>query len=89
MSECTGDTNLRTKIVEAMIKLSKNSGKYPDCLRIGPVETLSETPIEYGGFADIYTGTIDGTKVAVKVVRHKFQSQKHDQTIKVRFFIHT
>ncbi|KAK1225235.1 hypothetical protein PQX77_011836 [Marasmius sp. AFHP31] len=84
LSDYTADADLRSRIVQANIQLSENSGLSPRCLQISGVEDLSEAPVEYGGFADIWTGSIGDVRVAVKVVRHRLNSPKHDQMIKVR-----
>ncbi|KAL0066403.1 Rho guanine nucleotide exchange factor [Marasmius tenuissimus] len=82
LSECTTDADLRSNIVKASIQLSDYSGLSPHCLQIDGVEDLGDGPVEYGGFADIWKGRIGDVKVAVKVVRHRLDSQKHDRMIK-------
>ncbi|KAK1216490.1 hypothetical protein PQX77_020885 [Marasmius sp. AFHP31] len=84
LSECTADADLRSHIIKASIQLSNHSGLSPHCLQISEVEDLSDAPVEYGGAADIWTGNLEGVKVAVKVIQHRLGSQKHGQTIKVR-----
>ncbi|KAL0057241.1 Interleukin-1 receptor-associated kinase 4 [Marasmius tenuissimus] len=85
LSEHTQDVNLRSSIIHAIIELSEISGLFPRCLQIKGVEDVSEYPVEYGGFADIWTGSIGGVRVALKVVRYRNHSQeKHEPLIKVR-----
>ncbi|KAL0057243.1 Rho guanine nucleotide exchange factor, partial [Marasmius tenuissimus] len=82
LSECTNDTGLRTQIVHTIIKLSDNSGLFPECLWIGEMKNLSKRPAEVGVFADIWTGNMNGVKVAVKVVRQRIDPQKREQVVK-------
>ncbi|KAL0578697.1 Rho guanine nucleotide exchange factor [Marasmius crinis-equi] len=79
ISENTLDTTLRASVLQAMIRLSDNSGQCPECLWIDHVQDLSKRPVEFGGFADIYTGKIGNTEVAVKVVRHRLPDNKQEQ----------
>ncbi|KAK1216393.1 Rho guanine nucleotide exchange factor [Marasmius sp. AFHP31] len=55
---------------------------FPQCLQIGGVEDVSDYPVEYGGFADIWTGSVGGMRVALKVVRYRFHSQRKHNPIK-------
>ena len=64
-----------------MLDLSERSGLFTRCLEIGG-EDLRK--VGYGGFADIWTGRIDNLKVAVKLVRDRIDSQKHE-VMKVSF----
>ncbi|KAJ8079021.1 hypothetical protein PM082_013308 [Marasmius tenuissimus] len=65
--------------------IGNSSRLFPQCLWIGGVEGVSEYPVEYGGFADIWTGSVGGVRVALKVVWYRFHSQeKHEPMIKVR-----
>ncbi|KAL0057916.1 hypothetical protein AAF712_015420, partial [Marasmius tenuissimus] len=82
LSECTAKVDLRSRIVQSAIRLSDHSGLSPRCLQISGVEDLSEAPVEYGGVADIWRGSIGDVRVAVKVVRHRPNSHEHDQMIK-------
>ncbi|KAL0069253.1 hypothetical protein AAF712_003617 [Marasmius tenuissimus] len=82
LSECINDTELQSQIVHAIIKLSDNSGLFPECLWIGENENLGKRPAEVGVFADIWMGNISGVKVAVKVVRHRIDVQKYEHSRK-------
>ncbi|KAK1216388.1 Rho guanine nucleotide exchange factor [Marasmius sp. AFHP31] len=82
LSEQTRDVNLRSSIIHAIIELSESSGLFPQCLQIGGVEDVSDYPVEYGGFADIWTGSVGGMRVALKVVRYRFHSQRKHNPIK-------
>ena len=47
----------------------RRTGVLPNALLLNGVVKTSEHPVSGGGFADIYTGMLDGTKVALKVLR--------------------
>ncbi|KAL0066402.1 hypothetical protein AAF712_006444 [Marasmius tenuissimus] len=53
-------------------------------LRQQVVRAMSELAyrIDFGGFADIWTGSTDGKKVAVKVVRYRIDREQRDQMMK-------
>ncbi|KAK1216382.1 Rho guanine nucleotide exchange factor [Marasmius sp. AFHP31] len=82
LTECTSDAELRPKIARMIIKLSDNSGLFPQCLWIEEVNGLSKSPAEFGGSTDTWTGSINGVRVAIKVVRHRIDSQKREQVVK-------
>lgn len=54
--------------VKALIKLSRASGRYPECLVLKDVE-MDENPVTSGGFGDIYKGRLKGQRIAVKVLK--------------------
>ncbi|KAL0574793.1 Rho guanine nucleotide exchange factor [Marasmius crinis-equi] len=58
---------------------SSASSADPECLWIEHVKDLSKRPVEFGGLADIWTGKIGNTKVAVKAVRHRLSANKEEQ----------
>ncbi|KAJ8079060.1 Receptor-interacting serine/threonine-protein kinase 1 [Marasmius tenuissimus] len=80
--ECTEDTKLRHQVVRAMRDLVYRSGQAPEVIWIGKVGNLSEHAVDFGGFADIWTGSTDGKKVAVKVVRYRIDREQRDQMMK-------
>ena len=71
-----------------MMKLSNNSGLFPECLWIGEVKDVSKSPLAVGVFGDIWTGNIAGRRVAMKVIRHRIDSEKRQQVVKVQSMIH-
>ncbi|KAL0058289.1 Rho guanine nucleotide exchange factor [Marasmius tenuissimus] len=79
LSECTNDAELRTQIVRTIIELSDSSGLFPECLWIAEVKNLSKRPVEVGSFGDVWTGSMNSVKVAMKVVRHRIDPQKREQ----------
>ncbi|EIW73856.1 kinase-like protein, partial [Coniophora puteana RWD-64-598 SS2] len=52
-------------------KLARNSGRFPQQLRIEDVELDESTRIGSGGFADVYQGFLRGEMVAVKRTRFR------------------
>ncbi|KAF9255400.1 kinase-like protein [Marasmius fiardii PR-910] len=62
-------TWLRSSIFHALLRLSKISDLFPQCLMITNVEKLGDHPIGYGGFGDLWKGKIGGQILALKVPR--------------------
>ncbi|KAF9258045.1 hypothetical protein L218DRAFT_878132 [Marasmius fiardii PR-910] len=67
-------TTLRTSIFKLMVRLSRKSGLYPQCLAIRSVEKLGNYPVGGGGFGDVWKGRIGQQLVCLKVVRAFSQS---------------
>ncbi|KAK1223481.1 Receptor-interacting serine/threonine-protein kinase 1 [Marasmius sp. AFHP31] len=63
------DVENRPSILQLMLRLSKRSNLYPECLSISNVDRISERPIDGGGFGDVWKGKIDGQFVCLKVVK--------------------
>ncbi|KAK7014133.1 Rho guanine nucleotide exchange factor [Paramarasmius palmivorus] len=64
---------LRSTILKAVLRLSRQSNLYPQCLTIRNVEKLGEHAVASGGFAEIWKGGIHSEEaqevVCLKVVR--------------------
>ena len=54
--------------MSVLFKLSKNSGHHPECQVLKGVEK-SENIAAIGGFSEVSTGWIQGSRVAIKVLR--------------------
>ncbi|KAJ7100527.1 kinase-like domain-containing protein [Mycena epipterygia] len=54
--------------LKALIKLSRASRLYPECLTLTGVE-IGDDPIAAGGFGDVFKGNFRGEKIAVKILR--------------------
>lgn len=69
-SSVTTDTCLRWKCSLALGKVCSTHGILPTrYLRIGNLVALGDSPIGYGGSADVWRGEVSGCPVAVKVAR--------------------
>ncbi|KAF5353078.1 hypothetical protein D9758_008757 [Tetrapyrgos nigripes] len=60
---------LRSKIFDAMIRLSRSAKLHPSCLSLSNVEKVGDHPMAGGGFGDIWRASIAGHKACMKVVR--------------------
>lgn len=54
--------------VKALVKLSRASGLYPECLVLEGVD-IEGHPVARGGYGDVYIGLLHGKQIAVKVLR--------------------
>ncbi|KAK7466334.1 Rho guanine nucleotide exchange factor [Stygiomarasmius scandens] len=59
----------RSKICDAMIRLSKRSNLYPSCLAMKDTVKIGDYPVAAGGFGDIWKGSIGGRMACLKVVK--------------------
>jgi hypothetical protein len=69
-------TSLKHLHTSALIKLSRASGLYPECMTLRGIELLGDSAIDGGGFGDIWKGLLRGQEIAVKVLRIFRQSDK-------------
>ncbi|KAF9263062.1 kinase-like protein [Marasmius fiardii PR-910] len=60
---------LRSSIFSLMIRLSRNSGLYPQCLAIRGVEKLGKYPVGGGAFGDVWQGKVGEQLVCLKMIR--------------------
>ncbi|KAK7049962.1 Rho guanine nucleotide exchange factor [Paramarasmius palmivorus] len=62
---------LRSTILKAVLRLSRRSNLYPQCLTIRNVERLGEHAVASGGFGEIWKGGIEASQevVCLKVVK--------------------
>ncbi|KAK7049954.1 Rho guanine nucleotide exchange factor [Paramarasmius palmivorus] len=58
-------------MLKAVLRLSRQSNLYPQCLTIRNVKPLGEHPVASGGFGEIWMGAIEGSEevVCLKVVK--------------------
>ncbi|KAF9263034.1 kinase-like protein [Marasmius fiardii PR-910] len=61
--------SLRSSIFTLMIRLSRKSALYPQCLTIRGVEKLGDYPVGGGAFGDVWQGRIEQQVVCLKVIR--------------------
>ncbi|KAF9258857.1 kinase-like protein, partial [Marasmius fiardii PR-910] len=52
-----------------MVKLSKSSGLYPECLTIKNVKRVGEQPIGWGAYGDVWKGKAEEQLVCLKAIR--------------------
>ncbi|KAF9254435.1 kinase-like protein [Marasmius fiardii PR-910] len=62
-------TSLRSWIFKLMVRLSRRSGLYPQCLTIRNVNKLGNHPVGGGAFGDVWKGRIGQQLVCLKVIR--------------------
>ncbi|KAF9260340.1 hypothetical protein L218DRAFT_872693 [Marasmius fiardii PR-910] len=64
-------SELRSSILNTMLRLSKNSGLHPRCLAIQNVRKLGDYPVAAGGFGDVWKGLIGSSTelVCLKIVK--------------------
>lgn len=60
--------------MNALLRLSRKSGLYPDTLLQSEVTMEGEYPVAAGQFGDVWKGTLHGCTVAVKVLKLYVQS---------------
>jgi hypothetical protein len=68
---------LRSKVLAAMIRLTKESGLYPTILGLNDIQKLGEYPVASGGFGEIYRGSLGGQTACLKVVKIYRDSDVH------------
>ena len=67
-----------------MIRLSKTSGMYPQCLQIENVQQIGEHPVAGGGFGDVWKGRLGGGGlVCLKVIR-AYEATDVGRVVRVR-----
>uniref|UniRef100_A0A0W0FCY8 Uncharacterized protein n=1 Tax=Moniliophthora roreri TaxID=221103 RepID=A0A0W0FCY8_MONRR len=64
-------SQLRASILKAILRLSKQSNLYPQCLTVENIRQLGEHPVASGGFGEIWMGEVEGSEqvVCLKVVK--------------------
>ena len=75
------DSPYRPQNVKALIKLSRASGLYPECLVLKRID-IEGNAVAYGTFGDVYRGRLDGQNVAIKILR-VYQTTDRDSLLKV------
>ena|SRR5882762_2419391 len=76
------DVSLKHLHTSALLKLSRTSGLYPECMMLKGLELSGNSAIDGGGFGDIWKGLFKGQEIAVKILRIFSQSDK-DKILKV------
>ena len=71
--------------MKVIVKLSRQSGLYPDCLVLRGVETLGRDPVNGGHYGDVWKGQTSGHMIAIKVMRSAGTSSL-DALLKVNCF---
>ena len=72
----------KSRHVKTLMKLSRASGLYPECLILKGVD-MEEDPVAQGSYGDVHKGQLQGKKIAVKVLRI-YQDSNRDKLLKVR-----
>ena len=77
----TVDPTLRRRHVKALIRLSRATGLYPECLVLDGIEIIGDA-VGGGGFADIFKGRLHDQEIAVKVLK-VYQKSDIEKLLKV------
>ena len=67
--------------MKALIKLSRASKLYPECIILKGVN-LQGNPVAGGAYGDVYKGHIEGQILAVKVLK-VYEMSERDNLLKV------
>jgi hypothetical protein len=65
----TIDPPFKHRHTSALIKLSRDSGLYPQCIVLKGIEFIGEHAVTAGGFGEVWKGRLQGQIVAVKVLK--------------------
>jgi len=71
----------KSRFVKALIRLSRASGLYPECLVLSGMKIEGDA-VAGGGFGDVYKGSFKGHEIAVKVLK-VYQKSDMDKLLKV------
>uniref|UniRef100_A0A0W0F0H3 Putative Dbl-like domain-containing protein n=1 Tax=Moniliophthora roreri TaxID=221103 RepID=A0A0W0F0H3_MONRR len=69
-------SQLRSSILKAVLRLSRKSNLYPQCLTVENIRQRGEHPVASGGFGEIWMGEVEGSDqvVCLKVVKLYLES---------------
>jgi len=70
--------------VKILVKLSRTSACYPDCLVLKGINITGD-PVAQGGFGDVYKGWLGGQDLAIKVLRVKQRSNINMAKLRKQF----
>lgn len=68
--------------MKALIKLSRASGLYPECLFLKGIQIAGDSAVAEGGFGDVYKGQLGDQEIAIKVLK-VYQKSDMQQLLKV------
>lgn len=80
------DVPIRRIHQAALIRLAKDSGRYPECMTLLGVEKVGKHPIARGGFGEVWKGIFQGKSIALKVL-HIYQKSDLEKLLMVPLFI--
>ncbi|KAF7982525.1 hypothetical protein HWV62_28142 [Athelia sp. TMB] len=72
------DSKFKPHYLQAIIKLSQDSRKYPECLLLDSSIHLPARSIAGGSFGEVYKGTMSGNDIAVKMLKLYERSNMDD-----------
>ena len=75
------DPALKRRYVKALIRLSRATGLYPECLVLNGIEIIGDA-VGGGGFADIFKGRLRDQEIAVKMLK-VYQKSDIEKLLKV------
>ena len=77
----TIDSAYKSRHIKALIRLSRASGLYPECLVLQGINIEGDA-VAGGGFGDVYKGHLQGQEIAIKILR-VYQKSDMDKLLKV------
>jgi hypothetical protein len=77
------DQHHKPRHLKALLKLSRASGCYPECLALKGVE-MEAHPVAAGSYGEVYRGLLQKKQIAVKVLK-VYQDSDFVQLLKVAF----
>lgn len=79
-------SELKHPFTVALIRLSKASGLYSECLVLNnSIQTIGSDPVASGQFGEVWRGRVQGQEVAVKVLK-KYETSDIQKLLKVDVF---
>lgn len=76
------DNSIKRLHMVALIKLSRASGQYPECMVLKGVQRIGKHPVARGSFGEVWKGTYEGKLIAVKVL-HVYEKSDLVRLLKV------
>ncbi|KIM79496.1 hypothetical protein PILCRDRAFT_823402 [Piloderma croceum F 1598] len=70
------DPHLERFHLWALIRLCRSSGLYPECMILKGIEKAGTAAVDFGGYGDIWKGSLGGNEIGIKVLRILRTSEK-------------
>ncbi|KIM83936.1 hypothetical protein PILCRDRAFT_68714 [Piloderma croceum F 1598] len=69
--------SLKSHYVRALIKLSRASGLFPECMTLNGLKLAGRAAVAGGAFGDIWMGNLGGQQISVKILKVYQRSDKN------------
>jgi hypothetical protein len=70
------EPSLEHFLKRALIKLSRTSGLYPECMTLKGTKLVGKTALAAGSYGDIWKGLLGGQEICIKVLKVFQRSDK-------------